>query len=286
MAVVKQTAQERIDALMQEASLALVERRYFHCERLCVDALQQAHAAADYERMSRIVLPLQEARRQKRDMAVDAAERGHVFILDAIPPLPGDIKPGMYFVQPPRVGLDGKLLREAADRGEIPILVIVREPTTLLGQCPIVALGPLTARVRIDGPEYQSAAAAKKTKAKAGAPAAKKPPRAAAPAPISHAIDPASSLSTMSSGNGQTPIPTVRWMLHASEALGDASIAAVDTARGPISRADELYLRLQGHTDHEKLHQALMKACEEVVKLGPGAVKRKPIDEEDEMEDE
>ncbi|MFN3311207.1 MAG: ABC transporter permease, partial [Thermomonas sp.] len=44
-------------------------RDYFAAERLCLEALELAHKACDYERMARICLPLQEARRQKRDLA-------------------------------------------------------------------------------------------------------------------------------------------------------------------------------------------------------------------------
>ena len=69
----------KIDAMMEQASRALVGRDYFAAEKLALSALRRAHHDADYERMSRIILPLQEARRQKRDMAFETRK---VFVVD------------------------------------------------------------------------------------------------------------------------------------------------------------------------------------------------------------
>ncbi|MFN5959081.1 MAG: hypothetical protein ACK462_14220, partial [Planctomyces sp.] len=147
----------QIDQAMESASVSLIAGRYFECERLCMEALDAAHRAHDYERMARIILPLQEARRQKRDLARDA---GNVTVIDSSLPSPGDLRPGFYFVRPPRVGLDGRLLREMADKTEVPIIVVVREPTTRAGLCPVVALGPVTLRTRIAPPKPPAPSAA------------------------------------------------------------------------------------------------------------------------------
>lgn len=141
---------ERIDALMERASRELVSRRYFEAERDCVEALARAHAAGDYERMARIVMPLQEARRQKRDMAFEA---GEVTLVTGALPSGRALKPGCYLVAPPRVGVDGRALREAADKKKVPTIVVVREPTTRDGLWPIVAIGPVTFRARVRPPE-------------------------------------------------------------------------------------------------------------------------------------
>ncbi len=66
-----------IDAVMERASIALTDMRYADCERLCLEAFEAAHQQNDYARLARIVLPLQEARRQRRQAAVDAG----VFVL-------------------------------------------------------------------------------------------------------------------------------------------------------------------------------------------------------------
>jgi len=62
----------RIDQIMEQASAKLAETDYLACETLCLEALQRARDAEDYERYARVLLPLQEARRQRRQIAADA----------------------------------------------------------------------------------------------------------------------------------------------------------------------------------------------------------------------
>jgi hypothetical protein len=240
----------RIDAIMDKASKALVERRYFEAERLAVEALESAHHEGDFERMGRICLPLQEARRQKRDQA---AATGEVFIIDDQLPKPGKLRAGCYLVRPPRVGLDGRMLREMIDRREVPAIVVVREPTTRTGLWPVVALGPVTIRAQVNPPEPSKQ---------------KKKPR---------------------KSNSTAPdelLPDPQWFLTATEQLGDAAINSADPTRGPISRVEDLLLRLQALPDHEKLHQALMAACEEAAKLPEKERRARPSGPLDELDEE
>jgi hypothetical protein len=138
---------------MEEASEALVATKYFECERLANEAIALAVPAQDFERLARILLPLQEARRLKRQAAVDS---GHIVRLDnydALEPLLSGakpIKPGMYLIEPPLVGADGRELRERANASEVPVVVVVREPVTATGQWPVVMVGPVTVRARVD----------------------------------------------------------------------------------------------------------------------------------------
>src|SRR5690606_11510112 len=60
------STRRQIQQTMEEASRALAEGRYFDCERLADQALHAAWELQDYESLSRITLPLQEARRQRR----------------------------------------------------------------------------------------------------------------------------------------------------------------------------------------------------------------------------
>lgn len=262
----------KIDALMDKASRALVARRYFEAERLCLDALQQAHGAHDFERMGRIILPLQEARRQKRQLAGDA---GSVFAIDGDLPAADQLKPGCYLVKPPRVGLDGRLLRQLADQHEVPVIVLTREPTNRLGLWPIVSLGPVTIRALVKPPDSPDANAgdaqppvAARTLAKKPA---KKPPAKRAAKPPEPAPVPTSAPNYWPGIND--PLPGVTWFMSASEALGDAALAAVDSSRHAISRVEDLMTRLTAHPDHEKLHQALRTACEEAARA-PAPVRR------------
>lgn len=227
-------AGEKIDAIMERASVALVERRYFACESLCLDAMELARRDRDYERMARICLPLQESRRLKRDLAADSRQ---IFVIDDQLPKATKLQAGCYLVRPPRVGLDGRMLREMADRRETPIIVVTREPTTRDGLWPVVAIGPITLRTKV-APPVPGAGKKRGTK-KNGVQSR-------------HADD-----------SPECAIPPVEWFLAACEALGDAAIAGVDAARSPAARVEHLLMRLGSLPDHEKLHQALAAACAE-----------------------
>lgn len=240
---------------MREASKALVQRQYFHAEHLAEQALRKAHHAHDYERLARILLPLLEARRQKRDLAFDAAKAGAVFLVASDLPAGKKILPGCYLIAPPRVGIDGRLLREEADKREIPVIIAVREPATRDGLWPVVALGPVTIRAKVAPPAPAAAPVPKKSKAKAGSIAGAKPasksvskPASAAPAPQHPVAKPAA-------------LPTPEWFITANEALGDAAIASAAGASTPHALVDALYERLCALPDHEKLHQELLAAA-------------------------
>jgi hypothetical protein len=141
--------QEKVSEMMERAEAALRRAQWFEAERLAQKSLEIARREEDFAGMARIVMPLQEARRQRLQQALDTKK---LRILE------GDISdemalsPGGYLVQPPTVGADARRLRLAALRREVPVAVLCREPLTRLGLCPIVAIGQTTVRVRIDPP--------------------------------------------------------------------------------------------------------------------------------------
>ncbi len=147
-------AAARIDETMERASEALAATDYFQAESLCLRALDMAHRAGDFERMARICLPLQEARRQKRLLAIDARP---VFVISRPEDVPRRLEAGRYLVQPPMIGADARALRETADRQRVPALVLCREPATRAGQWPIVAVGPQTIRAKVPPPANATA---------------------------------------------------------------------------------------------------------------------------------
>jgi len=138
---------------MERASSALTHSKFFECERLATEALELAHAAHDYERMARILLPLQEARRNRRLSAIDT---GKVTSMTELPPEGTPVRAGCYLIQPPLVGADGREFRERALAAGVPVLVIVREPKTRLGLWPVVMIGPVTVRARIHPPKHET----------------------------------------------------------------------------------------------------------------------------------
>jgi len=258
-----------IDVLMEAASKALVHRQYFDAEHGCMDALRMAFASQDYERMSRIVLPLEEARRQKRDMAFDA---GRVTIVENEMPTGKKLVPGCYLICPPRVGLDGRLLREEADKMNVPTIIVTREPTTREGLWPIVALGPVTVRLKIPPPVAVHAGHGMKNSGEKSVST-----KRAAKGSKKVSSKPPSPTDTERAGQADG-VPTREWFLHACEALGDAAIASVDPEMDVLMRVDALLKRLEAHPDHEKLHQVLGDCCREAaVEVVRAAQSRRPV---------
>lgn len=141
---------------MERASAALARTEYFEAEVLCLKAMKSALRTRDFDRMARICMPLQEARRQLRHMATDT---GRVTLVTAPLRASETYEPGCYLVAPPMVGIDARQVRELLTRKKVPALVLCREPTTSAGQWPVVAVAhsdaapfPPVVRVRINAP--------------------------------------------------------------------------------------------------------------------------------------
>ncbi len=250
----------KIDAMMEQASKALVSRDYFAAEKLASGALRRANQEQDYDRMARILLPLQEARRLKRQLAIDT---DRVTIIDGEIPTGKALTSGCYLIAPPRVGVDGRMLREAADEKKTPVVVLVREPTSRDGLWPLVAVGPVTVRTKVPPPPPAKPAPAKK--AKVAPKGAKSKTKAEPPAPAKNEAP-------------AIPTPTAEWFVHAAELLGDEAIAQVPATLPAAARVAALLDRLEAHPNHEKLHQRLADACREAVLEPPR--KRRPGMEE------
>lgn len=144
----------KIDEIMSRASDALVSTDYGEADRLCRDAWQKAREANDFDRCARICLPLQEARRQRREAALDAPGE---FLLNSLPGRDEVTSPGRYLLEPPLVGVDARRLREVASEHRVAVMVLVREPLTRAGKMPIVGVGtgprePVVVRIRVDPP--------------------------------------------------------------------------------------------------------------------------------------
>ncbi|MEN0020335.1 MAG: hypothetical protein AAF747_05580 [Planctomycetota bacterium] len=225
-------ADRSVDGLMERASQALLKTEYFETEKLCLRALWAARRARDFERMSRIALPLQEARRQRRQIAVDA---GPVAVIARTADVPKPLVPGMYLVQPPMIGAEARTLRESLFRRGVPGLVLCREPLTRDGKWPIVAVGTQVIRCKVE------------------------PPRALERVEKGSITKDAYPQEADGSG------PSGTWFDAAAEALGDAAIAKLVPDDVPEFRVDDLLEFLDAHPDHEKLHQRLADACREAI---------------------
>lgn len=138
-----------ITTLMTKAQQALARSHWFEAERLAVKALDMARADGDFGLMARIALPLQEARRQRMQIAFDSKK---LLVVETPPSEERGFEPKCYLVQPPLVAADARRMRLLAFEREVPAIFLCREPRTQLGLCPVVALGPVTIRTRIDPP--------------------------------------------------------------------------------------------------------------------------------------
>lgn len=145
------TKQKRVDELIEGANASLGRGAMFEAERMAMKALALAHQVEDYQRMAVAVSPILEARRARRELALQ--KNGVVIVQEAVTEQ-SSFEVGCYLIQPPLVGADARRLRMAALQSEIPVLVVCREPLTKLGLCPIVAIGPgSTVRTKIDPPK-------------------------------------------------------------------------------------------------------------------------------------
>ena len=137
-----------IQDLVDRADSALKGEAWFEAERVLERALTMSHGRHDYEGMVEILGLLWTARAARRKLAL--ASRAAVKIIDETVTDTMDVDRGRYLVQPPLVGADARRLRLLALAREVPVMVLCREPTTQLGQIPVVAIGPLGAvRTRI-----------------------------------------------------------------------------------------------------------------------------------------
>lgn len=76
---------ENTGQLMERASQALAQMDYLACEALCIEALHAARDGGDWTEYARILLPLQECRRQRRMIAAEGAIRLGTTGLDGKP---------------------------------------------------------------------------------------------------------------------------------------------------------------------------------------------------------
>ena len=141
---------EKVDEIMERAEAALRRSQWFEAERLAHRAVELARAQEDFGLLARVALPLQEARRQRIQ---EATGNRKLSILQSDITEDMAISPGCYLVQPPAVGADARRLRLAALRREIPVAILCREPKSRLGLCPVVAIGQITVRARVEPPK-------------------------------------------------------------------------------------------------------------------------------------
>lgn len=219
-----------IDGLMERASAALAVMDYAQCEALCVEALGRARLNKDWVAFQRVLLPLQEARRQKRQAAIDGPillgtrERADLGSL-----VEGKTSGCAVLTWPYNAGDAGELHEWAAAK-RVPFEVLFAD------NAPDESVWNVTSHRLPDL-------------------------RVALPAPKAEWVgvwtDPLS-----------IPPPTpAHWFMRASEALGDAAITKIDADAPAESPTDldrllgTLESLMQAVGDHELLHQRTAQAA-------------------------
>jgi len=149
------TRTKAIQDLVDKATGAIGKKSWFRAERSLDRALAMSHGRRDYHGMAEIIGLLGKARRGWRTEAFSS--RKAIQIIDDEVADTMTVEKGRYLVQPPLVGADARRLRLLAAAGEVPAVVLCREPTTQLGLIPIVAIGPLGAvRTKVKPPRDQA----------------------------------------------------------------------------------------------------------------------------------
>ena len=217
-----------LDDIMQRASDALAHMDYLACEALCLEALHEARRRGDWPYYARILLPLQEARRQKRMIAAEGAIR--LGTADLARPEPAWLASmpagGCVLLSPPHTPDDAIALAQAANEKRMCIELLLAERA---GDAQTWTLrsfqGPL---VRCDVPA---------------------PPHEWR----ERWLDPAAAR--------RGDVTVADWFLDAAESLGDVALAKVDLALPPAERLARLEAMLPVVQDHELLHQRLGDAA-------------------------
>lgn len=135
--------------MMDHASESLARGLSLHTAMLCRDALHLARSRGDFERMSRICMPLLEAQRAVR---LDALATAPVKIISSGNDIQGLPQMGCYLFSPMLVGADARQFRIAANAAGVPVFVLTREPQMNNGIWPIVGVGERVVRIRIQPP--------------------------------------------------------------------------------------------------------------------------------------
>jgi hypothetical protein len=149
------TKPEQIDELIDTAREALERSSFFQAERICVKALEAAHLATDYERMIQVIGSLKQAREGRIKPALAVKK---VTIVTQTVAEDFKVRTACYLIEPPQVGADGRRLHLAALAAEVPAAVLCREPRTMLGLWPVVAISPAgTVRTKVDAPPDETA---------------------------------------------------------------------------------------------------------------------------------
>ena len=235
-----------VDAIMEDASQALSRMDYLSCETFCLKALSLARRAKRWPVYARILLPLQETRRQRRMIAAAGVIRLGSAALEGTPQQWLDVigpRGGCVLLTQPHTASDARRLLALAGAGRRHIEVLLADSD--------VSADSWTIR-SFEGPGVSYVVAA--------------PPPQWRDCWLGHLADEAAAADARITNLAKPPVGKARmgpadFFIDASEQLGDAAVAQVTQSLGDPTRIDLLEQRLACVLDHEKLHQCLAEAA-------------------------
>ncbi len=240
--VMTSTATE-LDSIMERASEALAGMQYLACEEHCLRALALARHHGDWAYYARILLPLQETRRQRRMIAAEGVTRlGTAGLQGPLESWLGRMGAGCIVVTGPHETQEAIALHRAArKRGQCIEVLFADNPATASRWTLLASAGEQSIKLTVAAP--QSAWIDQWL-----APTDAVPVRLPAQSDSSDAIELGS----------ETPVD---WFLDACEALGEVALATVKAPLGERERIEQLERCLEAVPDHEIIHQALGEAA-------------------------
>ena len=144
-----------IQDLLKRGSAALKKEDWFQAEELLSKATGMLRSRMEWGCLADTIEQQHTARKGRRKAAL--ASRSAIRIIEEDPGDKPDIERGRVLFQPPMVGADARRYGLEARAQEVAVAVICREPTTQLGEIPVVAIAPgATVRVKIDPPKSES----------------------------------------------------------------------------------------------------------------------------------
>jgi len=245
------TPVDRIDALMDTATRALMAMDYPRCERQCLEALELARQQRNWDIYARVVLPLQEARRQRRMTAAEGHRRLGTASLEG--------NPTAWLAQMPEGGC--LVLTEPHRREQ------ARELSDLAA-AQGRAVEVLWADNPMDAPRWQisSLTDSELSVIRPAPPEAWRdrwiePGQSLPAAPPVPGSQDATGQSTGGVQNSATPTD---WVMDAMEALGDQALASLTATEDTGDRLAQLEACVIAAPDHEILHQRLAETARQL----------------------
>lgn len=225
-----------LDDIMEDASTALVKMDYLACESLCMEALAEARRRGAWDYYARVLLPLQESRRQRRIIAaegvvalgVNAADPQTRVTLDAL-------DAGSVVLTKPSSAADARALADRTRRDRKHVEVLLADSDAADGTWAIRSFAGPTVTCRLPAPPREwinRFLRPGEVRVKPGTPA-------------------------------DSP---GAWFVHATESLGDAALAVIDPNLAGAARVAAIEQCLEVVTDHEIIHQRLADAARDLAR--------------------